>query len=128
LAIICAILSLLLIHQGAPGSRYDILTRASAVDWSHLPAALPAYLLSPGFSVWTFSPILLVGFAGFIMLLRKGYLRQALAPLIFLLSLAVGYSVIQGMNWYGGTGWGPRYLLPAVPFLALWLLPIAQAL
>ena len=28
--------------------------------------------------------------------------------------------------WHGG-GWGPRYLVPALPFVALWALPVAEA-
>ncbi|MEP7289271.1 MAG: hypothetical protein ABI947_26260 [Chloroflexota bacterium] len=115
-------------QQSFSGNRYNILARLGIIDLSYVPLALPAYLISPGFSIWAFSPVLLLGFAGFYSLLRQGRLRQALVPLTFLLSLALGYSIFQGSNWYGGTGWGPRYLLPVVPFLALWLLPIADAI
>ncbi len=45
-----------------------------------------------------------------------------------LISLVIGYAVIQGQNWYGGLGWGARYLLPLTPFLALWLLPVIDRL
>jgi hypothetical protein len=42
--------------------------------------------------------------------------------------LIVGYSLFHGEGWYSGLGWGPRYLVPLTPFLALWLLPVAERL
>jgi hypothetical protein len=94
----------------------------------YAPEALAAYLFSPGFSVWAFSPALLIGLPGALRLLRKGRLRQFLAPLMVLGMFAVAHATIHGEYWYGGLGWGPRFLLPATPFLALWLLPIIDPL
>jgi hypothetical protein len=45
-----------------------------------------------------------------------------------LAAFVVGYAAVRGPEWYGGTGWGARYLVPVTPFLALWLLPVVQTL
>ena len=46
-----------------------------------------------------------------------------------IVSFVVGYAAIRGPDlWHGGLGWGPRYLVPVTPFVALWLLPVAEAL
>ncbi len=121
--------AILLYRQLFPGARYsDILGRLKSIDLQYLWAALPAHLLSPGFSLWVFSPILLLGLPGAYLLLRGARIRPVLVGLMILVSIAVGYSVLLGPRWYSGTGWGPRYLLPITPFLALWLLPVVDAL
>lgn len=94
----------------------------------YAPEALAAYLLSPGFSVWAFSPALLIGLPGAYRLLRMGRVRQFFVPLLVLGVFALAHATIHGEYWYGGLGWGPRFLLPATPFLALWLLPIVDPL
>ncbi|HLY25234.1 MAG TPA: hypothetical protein VKQ72_02770, partial [Aggregatilineales bacterium] len=102
--------------------------RRADIDLSFLPIALPAYLFSPGFSLWAFSPILLLGLGGAILLIQQRRYRELIVPLIVLLSVTIGYTVIQRENWYGGVGWGPRYLLPLTPFMTLWLLPVFERL
>lgn len=92
-----------------------------------LPQALPAYLVSPGFSVWVFSPILLAGLIGAIHLWRTRRFRIAILPLAVLIGFAVGHPLLHSDYWYGGLGWGPRFLVPTTPFLCLWLLPMAEA-
>jgi hypothetical protein len=92
-----------------------------------LPEALPAYLISPGFSVWVFSPILLAGLIGAAYLWRERRFRTAILPLAVLLGFAVGHPLLHSDYWYGGLGWGPRFLVPTTPFLCLWLLPIVES-
>lgn len=121
----------LLLIGGARGA--EILSRVSRPDFvdaylSHAPEALPAYLISPGFSVWAFSPVLLIGFAGLLRLWRARRFRQILVPLTILLSFAVVHATVHGPYWYGGLGYGPRFLVPAVAFLVLWLLPALEPL
>ena len=86
------------------------------------------YLFSPGRSLWVYSPILLAGFFGWLRLVRQKRLREIAVPLVMLASFVVGYALVRGEEWYGGTGWGPRYLVAATPFLALWLLPVVERL
>ncbi|MBO9310392.1 MAG: hypothetical protein J7551_11490 [Chloroflexi bacterium] len=99
------------------------LARAS----QYIAEALPAYLISPGFSIWVFSPILLAGLAGAVMLWRAKRTHAVLLPLAILLGSIIGHPVLHGDYWYGGLGWGPRFLVPVTPFLCMWLLPVAEA-
>ncbi len=87
------------------------------------------YLYSPSRSMWVFSPVLLLGFAGWPRLVRTGRWREILVPTLMIASFIVGYAIVRGeREWYGGLGWGPRYLMPVTPFVALWLLPVVEAL
>ena len=64
------------------------------------------------------SPILIMIVPGIVLLFRKKNLRaellfSAAASLIFLLFVASFHA------WYGGSAPGPRYLVPAYPFMFL---------
>src|SRR5258708_21044546 len=117
-----------------PGQRYQGLAGlwghilGAAENRPYLIESLSAYLISPGYSLWSLSPALLLALPGAYLLARSRRLRELIVPLIALISLTFGYSLIQGANWYGGLGWGARYLLPLTPFLALWLLPVIDRL
>ncbi|MCE7948624.1 MAG: hypothetical protein DYG88_14460 [Chloroflexi bacterium CFX4] len=92
-----------------------------------LPEALPAYLISPGFSLWVFSPILVVSLFGALHLLRKRQWHSAALPALILLGFAVGHPLLHSDYWYGGLAWGTRFLVPVTPLLCLWLLPVAES-
>lgn len=67
------------------------------------------------------SPVLLMSVAGFFFMLRaKGFRAEALLGAVALaayLFVNAGYYM-----WWGGWSFGPRHLIPALPFLALPLL------
>jgi hypothetical protein len=112
-------------------NRYAFVHRLRQVR-AHLPdlgEGVLGYLVSPGRSLWLFSPVLLLGLAGLTLLARQGRWRQIAVPLLALVSMVVGYAAVRGADqWHGGRGWGPRYMVPLTPFLALWLLPVSEAL
>ncbi len=96
---------------------------------SEASEGITGYLFSPARSIWFFSPVLILGFFGWRRLLRERRGRQIAVPLVALLTFVLGYAIVRGSpDWYGGLGWGARYLVPVTPFLALWLLPVFQAL
>lgn len=73
-------------------------------------------LISSGKGVLLYNPIFWLGFAGLFTMLRR---RRAEA--IFFLSfcvVALGFYARYNF-WTGGWNWGPRYLLPLLPFLLL---------
>jgi Dolichyl-phosphate-mannose-protein mannosyltransferase len=122
-------LATLLIFTRIPAIAARLASPQFIQNLSFTPTALAGYLISPGFSLWAFSPILLIGFWGAWRLIRDaetvwGGLRQLLVPPVALVAFALGYATLHGQYWYGGLGWGPRFLLPVVPFFALWLLPV----
>ena len=64
------------------------------------------------------SPILLLAFIGAIVMIRKRVMLRELITIaaIFTIFLAVNASF---NGWEGGFAFGPRYLLPAIPLLAI---------
>lgn len=87
------------------------------------------YMLSPGRSIWLYSPGLLPGLWGIVLLARARRWRQIIVPLAVLSTFTVVYAAVRGERlWAGGFGWGARYLVPVTPFLALLLLPVIAAL
>lgn len=101
----------------------DLTERLSAgLD---LPTWIGLYgnLLSPGKSVLLYAPPLILALFGslpFISRHKWWSLPFACIPLIYLLI----YSSVG--DWYGGSTWGPRYLVPAVPLLLVMAAPILE--
>jgi hypothetical protein len=80
-------------------------------------------LLSPGKGlVWFALPVVL-SVAG----ARRFFLRHK-AEFLFVLGLALTLIIFFGMFhlWWGGGSWGPRFLVPLVPFALLPALPVLQ--
>ena len=82
-------------------------------------AGLVGLLFSPGRSVFVYSPVIIGGLAAMVALRRRDpatlllFAGQSVLMLCFYSSL---------VNWDGERSYGPRYLLPVIPFLVL---PIA---
>nr|MBN1229341.1 hypothetical protein [Anaerolineae bacterium] len=105
-------------------TRYNFGARISML-LTGLPDAgrgLLGYLFSPGRGIWWYSPILLLSLASPFLLPRKRW-RESWLILGFLLLVATSYAAVRGEQWFGGTGWGARYLVPLVPFLMVAVLP-----
>lgn len=108
---------------------YDPIARLSSVQGNEafIIQALGGYLFSPGRSMFVFSPVLVLGIPGAVMLARQRRWRSLLVVLMTLLVFVGGYAVLRHENWFGGLAWGPRYLVPATPFLMLAVLPVLDA-
>ncbi|MDQ5825742.1 MAG: hypothetical protein M3441_16230 [Chloroflexota bacterium] len=94
-------------------------------DLSYVPLAFYGLTLSPGKGLLIFAPPVLAGLAGFYLLFR-----QRRAEALLFAALAASFLVIYSFNtsWHGGATWGPRYLLPVLPFLVIPVGTLAQAL
>jgi len=129
---VLAFLLILLIGYFVIGSRLGIAIRFqdrfATLDFSYLGAAAAGYLISPGASIWAFSPVLLLSFIGAYSLIRARRERYVIAVLVMTITFVVGYAILQGTNWIGGKAWGPRYMVPLVPFIAILLLPLAESI
>jgi nucleotide-binding universal stress UspA family protein len=112
-------------------NRYAFVSRLRQArqNFSGMFEGVKGYMVSPGRSLWIFSPVLVVGFFGLNRLARQRRWRQIAVPLVMLVTYTLGYALVRGPErWTGGLGWGARYLVPVVPFLALWLLPVVESL
>ena len=102
--------------KDAQGGWLDIFGRPD-------PGILAALLASPVRGLFFASPVLLLGVVGLVRMLRS---RDARAE-GWLCAGMIGHILAFNMTfkaWHGGWACGPRYLIPALPFLAL---PIALA-
>jgi len=85
-----------------------------------LTTGLVGFLLSPGKSIFLFSPPILLALAGLPRLWRRDRglaVVVAAAPVVYLLFFAT-YT-----QWEGGYCYGPRYLVPALTLLGLGIAP-----
>lgn len=73
------------------------------------------------------APWLLLAIPGFVIWWRSGRLRAEFwAVLVSALGIVIFYS--SSAMWWGGFAAGPRYIIPALPFLALAVAPLLYAL
>jgi hypothetical protein len=89
----------------------------------HAPTAHGIWeVLVAGRGLLPSSPITLAAAVGLVLLWRRGWRREALLSAlvgILFLALATGY-----YDPYGGVSPGPRFLVPALPFIALGIAPL----
>lgn len=108
-------------------SRYVLLNRALRL-LEGLPqagAGIVGYLFSPGRGLWWYSPPLLLALGAPFVAPRARW-RETWLPLGLLALFVVIYAAVRGTQWQGGTGWGPRYMLPLLPFLMTATLPLTE--
>ena len=79
-------------------------------------------LFSPAKGVFFYSPVLLVAMLGLTRLWRHDRVIVLLAA-----GVTAGVLYLYGNNdtWYGGLAWGPRFMVPLLPLLAI---PLAEVL
>ena len=102
----------------APGYYLELIQRyLSNLRWSTLIAAIGPFF-SPAKSIFLFSPILMLGVWGLIVE-RDQLGGFALPAVITVLCLAVAQALHLGPLWAGSLFWGLRFMLPALPLLAV---------
>ncbi len=80
------------------------------------PQQLFGILFSPGAGLFIYSPILFGCFVGFFDFYKKNK-SDCILLFSFIASFTLFYAA--GSYWHGYNGWGPRYLLPIIPFLII---------
>jgi hypothetical protein len=81
---------------------------------SSLPSGVAGLLLSPGWGLIWYCPVIILAVWGFRLALRSKPLEAVAIVAIFAAFLGLHSSY---ENWSGGWSWGPRYLVPAIPGL-----------
>jgi heme/copper-type cytochrome/quinol oxidase subunit 2 len=94
-------------------------------DFSYVPLAFYGLTLSPGKGLLVFAPPVLAGLVGLYLLYRHHR-----AEALLFAALAAAFVAVYSFNpsWHGGASWGPRYLLPILPFLVVPVGTLAQSL
>ncbi|MCL4535310.1 MAG: glycosyltransferase family 39 protein [Bacteroidetes bacterium] len=113
---------------------YDYLRFGSLLHTGYAPyegfsnpiwQGLRGLLLTPGRSVFLYSPVLLASVAGAVPFVRR-HSRDGSLLVALVVAQLLAYSA--WWVWWGGWGWGPRFLVPAMPLCVLLLLPVLEAL
>lgn len=89
--------------------------------------AILGQIFSPGKGLFFESPALLLALVALPLATRRERL-QDLTAWLTVLGLVPGLAYYRDYLWFGGTGWGVRHLLPAVPMLAAACAPALQAI
>ena len=99
------------------------VTNPQLTTWNPRQIAYAALGLtvSPYKGLFWYCPILLLGLAGSVAFVRRWLWEGSAFLSVFVVHLA-GYS--RYWYWSGGNVWGPRYLLPVIPFLVMLMAPI----
>ncbi len=79
--------------------------------------------ISPGKSLFIFSPILILAVPGLILRFKSTW--QAWACLIL---MVIGQALFYDFEWAGHINWGLRYLLPVIPLMLLAAIPVIDRL
>ncbi len=90
-----------------------------------LLTGLHGLLLSPGKSLLLYNPALLLAIVGF-----RRFHRAHRVESLTILAVAVGVLMLhcKWWAWHGDWAWGPRFLVPALPFLHLYTAPWLEPL
>jgi len=81
------------------------------------PRVMGALLVGPYRGLFFGSPWLVAGIPGLAVLARRGFRAEA----ITCGGIVLAYLLLNAglVDWHGGWAMGPRYLIPAIPFLAV---------
>ena len=80
------------------------------------------YFLNPRTALWSFSPVLYFAFAG----LAARILNKKKDAVLLLGGTVIFLLAVFSIPTHGGASFGPRYLLPVLPFLAVGLIPVLK--
>lgn len=94
--------------------------RHSGLETHVYTDGLLGLIFSPGFGLLVNMPLLILAPAGAYLLWKKHRALAALVGYVFAVSL-VYFGTLESPVWHGFGGWGPRYLVPIIPVLALTL-------
>jgi hypothetical protein len=82
-------------------------------------------LISPGRGLFLYTPVLLVSLLAIPAFVKRHRLEAALALLV-----SASHVLLYGrwFFWHAGYAWGPRFLVPVVPFAVILMAPLLEKL
>jgi len=105
--------------------RWNFLARLEFIrrNLNHITNGLGGLLFSPGKSLFVYSPALILSPFSLAWLWWRRR-EEALLPTLMAAVFLGAYAPYK--LWWGGTSWGPRYLVPLTPFLTTALAPVVE--
>ncbi len=84
---------------------------------------LAGLLISPGRGLFLYAPVLLLALPSFPVFVRRHRFEGALA-----VGIILAHMLLYGkwFMWHGGYAWGPRFMVPTIPFFMVGLAPFIQ--
>jgi hypothetical protein len=124
LAVVCLLVGLY--NHARFGDPLDSGRRFAKGEAFSTPLWLGLYglLFSPYKSIFLYSPILLASLVSFPLFFRRHRWEGWLLGLIVIAHLVL---FATWYMWWGGFAWGPRFLVPLTPLLAVTLPPLIEA-
>jgi hypothetical protein len=92
---------------------------------THWLEGITGLLISPGRGLFLYAPVLLVSLLATPVFVKRHRLEAALALLV-----SASYVLLYGrwFFWHAGYAWGPRFLVPIVPFAVILMAPVMEKL
>tara|TARA_Y100000590_G_scaffold164409_1_gene188381 strand:+ start:4028 stop:6436 length:2409 start_codon:yes stop_codon:yes gene_type:complete len=112
---------------GAGTFRFQFFERLSGAfaNINNSGVGIAGFLFSPGKGFFWHSPVLILALLS-PFLSRNRRRLDVIWPLFMFITFVVVYALVRGDIWFGGTNWGPRYLVPVTPFMMLAVLPTLE--
>ncbi len=104
-----------------PGYYLFVMRKFLTTPHPNFIAALAGPLLSPGKSIFIYSPVLLLWVLG---LFKRG--KSNWASWTYLIFLIIFQALFYDSDWYGHINWGLRFLLPVMPLLVISAAPVVD--
>jgi hypothetical protein len=89
----------------------------------HILEALTGPFISPGKSIFIFSPVLLLSIWSLVFRFRSSW-----SAWLYMILLIVFQGLFYDDEWAGHINWGLRYILPAIPGIMVTIAPLIQRL
>lgn len=123
LPLLVALGGLVLYNTARSGQPLDMGYAPDETFSTPLVQGLAGLLLSPGKSLFLYCPLLLAALFGIVPLMQRDRATALLS-----LGIVVLYPAVYAgwFMWWGGWSWGPRFLVPMLPFFCLFLAPVAD--
>jgi hypothetical protein len=83
-------------------------------------------IVSPYRGLFFYNPVLLLSIPSWWFLRRASSDSARLAWVTLALVIVQLLAFATWWSWYGGLVWGPRFLLPILPLMVLWLAPLVE--
>lgn len=106
----------------SPGYYFSVIQKFLSAPRTNFAQALLGPFISPGKSIFIFSPVLLLSLWSLIFRFRTSW-----SAWLYLVVLVIFQALFYDSEWAGHVNWGLRFVLPAIPLLVLASAPAVES-